>query len=209
MAPRILRDNLVLVAAVVFPAVVALLFILATAIPRWTVPGPRHDLVLRAERPYTTPPPDVSVEFTLRDGRVEAIVTPVRKPVSEQPGVAAPAPQRWGLLLFDHDAMLVREITVDITRTLPEGEARTIVIDTPAGRVIPSTTAPDGYQYDASERYGGTGIVGDLFGMNGGYRRRMSVSRDGRRIELDLPAPYNETYGSIQALGWIADGSRP
>ena len=43
------RDNLVLVAAFALPAVVAVLFIVATAIPKWTVPLPQHDLVLRDE----------------------------------------------------------------------------------------------------------------------------------------------------------------
>ena len=67
-----LRDNAVLVAAFVLPAIVAVLFILATAIPKWTVPLPQHDLLVRVEQ-YESPPPDMSVEYLVRDGRLEAV----------------------------------------------------------------------------------------------------------------------------------------
>jgi len=104
---RFLRDNAVLVAAFVLPAIVAVLFILATAIPKWTVPLPQHDLLLRVDS-YQSPPPEVSVEFAVRDGRLEAVVRPVVKP--DNPNLGMTYPQRWALLLFDHASMRVREI---------------------------------------------------------------------------------------------------
>jgi hypothetical protein len=131
-------------------------------------------------------------------------VTPVPKVEG-----ALPYAQRWGLLLFDHASNQVREIPIELPASVPEGETRTVVVDALDGRrVTASTTAPDGYQYDSDTRYGGTGIVGDLFGMGNHYQRRVAVSRSGRRVELDLPAPYRDSYGAIYAVGWIVDGSR-
>ena len=202
-----IRDNLVLIAAFVLPAAVALLFLAATAIPRWTVPPPQHDLVLRAQRPYESPAAEVTVEFTARDGRVEAIVRPVPKQDDKPPYVQS-QPPRWGLLLFDHAAMEIREIRVDIPATLPPGETQTIPVAALAGRrVLTEGAAPDGYEVDTTYRGSGTGIVGDLFGMSSSRSaRRLLLSRDGRNIELTLPTPYRTSYWEVQPLGWIEDG---
>ena len=202
-----LRDNAVLVAAFVLPAIVAALFILATAIPKWTVPLPQHDLLVRVDS-YGSPPPDVYVEFAVRDGRLEADVRPVVKP--DNPNMGITYPQRWTLLLFDHAEMRVREILVDLPRTLPPGESRTVVIDALAGRrVIAGDVAPDGYKVTSlNTGSGGGGIVNDLFGMNRRYRRGIAIGRNGRTIELELPAPHRESSGTIVTIGWIADQSR-
>ena len=202
------RDNLVLIAAFALPAAVALLFVVAMAIPRWTVPPPQHDLVLRAQRPYDTPSSDVTVEFTVRDGRVEAIARPVPKQDDKPPHSVMPAP-RWGLLLFDHRSMEIREIPVEVPASLPEGGSRTVAVAALAGRrVLPVRPAPDGYEVDPSYRGRGVGIVGDIFGMGRSrYARGLLLSRGGRTIELTLPAPYRNSYWEVQPLGWIANGS--
>ena len=204
---RFLKDNAVLVAAFVLPAIVAGLFILATAVPKWTVPLPQHDLLVRVDS-YGSPPPDVYVEFAVRDGRLEADVRPVVKP--DNPNIGITYPQRWTLLLFDHAAMRVREIPVNLPRTLQPGEARTVVIDALAGRsVIAGDIAPDGYSVTSlNTGSGGGGIVNDLFGMTRRYRRGIAIGRNGRTIELELPAPHRESYGTIVTIGWIADQSR-
>jgi len=201
---RFLRGNIVLVAAFVLPAIVAVLFIVATAIPTWTVPPPGHDLVLRVEQPYASPPPEVSVEFAVRDGRVEAIVRPVVRP--DNPAIGVPYAQRWGLLLFDHSTMRVREIPVDVPRSVPQGETRTVAIEALARRhVTAGDTAPDGYRVASLSGYGGGGIVGELFGMNRRYRPGVSIAKGGRTIALELPAPYRDVYGVIVPIGWIRD----
>jgi hypothetical protein len=203
---RFVRDNLVLVAAFALPAAVAILFILATAIPRWTVAPPQHDLLLRAEQPYSTPPPDVSVEFTVRDGHVEAVVRPLARP--ENPSLGIPYAQRWALLLFDHATMRVRDVPLDLPRTLPAGETRTIVIDALAGRrVVQGDTAPDGYKVTSLNAGGGGGIVGELFGMSRRYQHGIAVGKDGRTIELDLPPPFSDSYGVLFPIGWMQDGN--
>jgi hypothetical protein len=204
---RFLRDNLVFIAAFALPAAVAALFILATAIPTWTVPLPQHDLVLRIDH-YQSPPPDVFVDFTVRDGRLEANVRPVVRP--ENPNMGITYPQRWALLLFDHQTRQLREVVVDLPRTLPQGESRTVVVEAFAGRrVVPGDTAPDGYKVSSLNTGGGGGLVGELFGMNRRYRRGVAIARDGRTIELDLPTAYRDSYGVIAPVGWVADERRP
>jgi hypothetical protein len=146
------------------------------------------------------------VEFVVHDGRVEALVRPVPRPVN--PAVGVPYVQRWALLLFDHTSMQVREVPLDLPRAVPEGEVRTVVVEALAGRhVVPGDTAPDGYRVSSlNTGSGGGGIVSDVFGMNRRYRRGVAIARNGRTIELQLPAPDSDSYGVIAPLGWIEDG---
>jgi hypothetical protein len=203
-ARRFLKDNLVLVAAFALPAAVAVLFLLATAIPTWTVPLPQHDLVLRVEQqPYSPTPAEVTADFTINNGQLEAVVRPVVRP--ENPALA-PYTQRWAVLLFDHTTMQVREIPLDLPKTVPQGETQTVVVQALAGRrLVQGETAPDGYRVTSLNTGGGGGIVGELFGMNRRYRHGVAIGKDGRTVELDLPLPYRDFYGVISTIGWTLE----
>jgi hypothetical protein len=204
-ARRFVRDNLVFIAAFALPGLVAALFIVATTIPTLTVPLPQHDLLFRIER-YQSPPPEVTVEFVVRDGRLEAVVAPVPKPVN--PAMGVPYVPRWVLLMFDHTSNEVREIPLDLPHSVPDGETRTVVIDQFADRrIVAGSTAPDGYTVSSLNTGSGGGIVGELFGMNRSYRRRIAVARNGRTLQVDLPVPYRDSYNAIIPIGWIADES--
>src|SRR3954468_2980440 len=130
-----LRDNVFLVAAVSLPLVVVLFFLLATAIPRWTVPAPQYDVLLRAHGPYNPANQRVAVDFSVRDGRVEALFRPVAANAYEPPPL---------LFLFDHLTMNVRQIAIDLPSDMQEGEApRTLVVDALAARrVVADSAAP-------------------------------------------------------------------
>jgi len=194
---RFVRQNAFLVAAVSLPVVVVVFFLLAAAIPRWTVPPPAYDLVLRGSS-YDQPVQRVTVEFDVRDGRVEATVR------------AVPAnmyPSRATLFLFDHRTMKVSRIAVEVP-DMKEGELpRTFVVPALAKlHVLATATAPDGYELKFRSS-GGTGIVGDLFGM-GHHDRNVSLVNRGRVVSVALPPPY-EYYSPVAALGWvITDGQR-
>src|SRR3954453_2338413 len=112
---RVLRDNAFLVAAVCLPLLVVVFFVLASVIPRWFVPPPAYDLLIRATDLYTQTPTRVSIEFAVQDGSVEAIVRPVPMNVYGT---------RTRLFLFDHGTMNVREIVVNLPahEDLKEGD---------------------------------------------------------------------------------------
>src|SRR5687768_5783447 len=123
-----LRNNAFMVAAVSLPVVVAGLFILASAVPRMTVPPPSYDLLLKTSRPYNQPPATVLVDFNVRNGRVEATLSP---PVPN--GYA----QQWALLLFDLETGNVEEIAIDVPAAMAQGEPlRTMAVDSLAARRV-------------------------------------------------------------------------
>jgi hypothetical protein len=194
---RSLRDNAFLVAAVALPLVVVAFFLVATAIPRWLVPPPAHDLLLRASGPHDQGRPRVTVEFRVRDGRVEAIVRP-----------AAPQsyPQPAELFLFEHETGNVRKIPFDLPDLGASDAPRTVAIEALAGRrVLAESNAPDGYRFETRSR-GGSGIVGDLFGMRS-YDSALVLVNRGRAVPVSVPGPYDYRY-STAAVGWVVDDER-
>ena len=196
---RFLRDNAFVVAAVSLPVLVGIFFVVASAIPRWTVPAPVYDLVLRGGRPYDSAPGKVIVDFQVRDGRVEAVVR--RAP---DHGYVQP----WGLLYFAHETMTVTGIPLDLPTSLEGEESRTVVVEALSkARVSAQTTAPDGYKLENSTS-GSPGIVGDLFGI-GRYQATAALANRGRIIRLELPSPYEQPYQSmVYAVGWVLEGGR-
>ncbi len=195
---QFLRNNAFLMAAVALPLIVAGFFIVASAIPRWTVPPPAHDLVMRVARPFDATLTRLSVDFGVRDGLVEATVQ--RTPPN---GYSQP----WALFLFDHKTMTVREIPLRLPTTLAEGEeSRTIVIDSLSGyRVSSQVTAPDGYEL-LSRGYRGPGLVGELFGMHR-YDQSAMVGNRGRVVPIHFPSEY-QYQAPVYLVGWIVEEGR-
>ena len=206
-ARRFIRENLVFIAAFALPGAVAALFLLATAIPRWTVPPPQHDLLLRIAK-YEPGENRLRLDFVVQDGRLEIVGRPV--PGLDQSG-NVPYVERWALLLLDHRSMQVREIPFKLPQPMADGELRTVAIDALAGRrVIAGDTAPDGYKVSSlNAGGGGGGIVGDIFGMNRSYRRGVAIAKGGRTVQLELPPPHRDSYESIVTIGWVVDDRQP
>jgi hypothetical protein len=189
---RLVRDNAFLVAAVALPMVIVVFFLVATAIPRWQVAPPAYDLLVRAAS-YEQTRPRVSVEFDVRDGRVEGTARVVPENTY---------PPGWKLFLFDHESMTTREIPVHIPEIAEGDPPRTFVVEALVDRrVIDQTRAPDGYELtSASGR--SPGLVGELFGMRR-YDRSASIVNRGRIVPLRLPVPY-QYYLPVTSIGWLA-----
>jgi hypothetical protein len=195
---RYLRENAFLVAAVLLPLVVVGFFLIASAVPRWLVPPPAYDLLLRAAGSYDQTRPRVALDFTVRDGRVEATARAL--PAGQYPQVAR-------LFLFDHRTMNVREIAVDLPADLAEGSpAVTIAVSALAGRrVLAEARAPDGYALN-TPGYRSNGVFGSLFGM-GSQAEKISLVNRGRVVAITFPSPQ---YGyGVSSVGWVMnEGSR-
>ena len=193
---RFFRENAFLIAAVLLPVAVVAFFLLASAIPRWRVPPPAYDLLVRAGGPYDPTRPRVAVDFTVRDGQVEAIV----RPVPDQ-GYSPLA----RLFLIEHETMEAREIRLDLPTDLAATDPpRTIAISALAGRrVLDQPKAPDGYEFQTRDG-GGSGLVGGLFGM-GRYDQRVALVNRGRVVTIRLPPPYQHYYHPVSPVGWLVD----
>ena len=193
MPARFFRDNAFLVAAVALPILVVGLFLLFTAIPRWTVAAPQYDLVLYTSA-YDQTNARVSAELFVRDEALQAALRPVLQNTS---------PPRVRLWRFDHASMSLREIPLQLPDDIPAGEAsRTVVVDAMRGRrILTDAKAPDGYEVRTPDRRG-PGFVGELFGMRR-YDRGIVIVNRGRLVPIEVPTPHE--YQTPVFLGWIVD----
>jgi hypothetical protein len=193
MAGRLVRDNAFLIAAAALPVLVVALFLLSTAIPRWTVPPPAYDVLLRTST-YDQSNPRFWAEFTVRDGKLHATLRPTSSNAY---------PQRSALWLFDHRTMTVHQVPIDLPGQLADSDLpKTIVVDALENRrILDQSKSPDGYEV-RHPGYRNSGLVGDLFGM-GRHERAISLVSRGRVIPIDLPVPYE--YQSPVFVGWLAD----
>ena len=191
-----LRKNGFLVAAVGLPLVVVIFFIVATAIPKWTVSPPAYDLVLGVGKPYDQVRPQVSVEFKVTDGQLVAIVRPLAKDQYAQ---------ALHLFRFDHRTLNLIEIPVQIPESLPaDSGPQTVPVDALKGRTfLEQTRAPDGYELRADSYRGNAGIIGDLFGMRGSDQGVSLINR-GRVVTLPLPPGY-PYLSPVTPVAWLAD----
>ena len=181
-----------LIAAVALPILVVGVFLVASAIPRWTVAPPAYDLLFRADGGYNPSGSRLTIVFKVRDGRLDADL---------QPTLPNTYPAQPSLFIFDHRTLGVTEVRLDLPVQLNDGETlRTVRVEPLANRrVLDGTNAPDGYAFD--NRYQrGPGIVGEIFGMNR-YGSRAAVAKGGRVVPIVIPDP---TRYSIQPIGWLA-----
>jgi hypothetical protein len=193
--PRLVRENAFLVAAVALPLIVVGFFLVASAIPRWSVPAPAYDLLLQASSYSDQNRARVVVDFRVRDGRVQAVVRPLPPSNTYVP----PLPK---LYVFDHTTQSVREIPFDVPDVGENDQPVTVPVPALARhRVMTDARAPDGYELQSRTRHGG-GIVGDLFGMRS-YDDRVALVKGARVVPIELPA---RQYGySPSAVGWIVE----
>jgi hypothetical protein len=193
-ANRFLRDNVFLVAAVSLPILVVGFFLLSSAIPRWRVPAPAYDLLIRGGE-YDQASQRVSIDLDVRDGVVQATVRPV--PLTQYV-------QRSTLWIFDHKTMKARRVPIDVPNLKEGDDAKTFPVADLAGRRVNITPgAPDGYELRTPVDRGGPGIVGDIFGMRR-HSSRIAIVNRGRVVPIELPTPY-EYYSPVYFVGWVLD----
>ena len=193
-----LRANAFLVAAAVLPVAVVGLFLVSTAIPRWTVPPPEYDVLLHANGPYNRTPPRVSVDFSVRNGRLMATVRTV--PENNYP-------QLTTLFLFKHETSQLQAIPFDTPEVTDATSPMTVPVEAVSGwTILDQPVAPDGYTFE-SRAQRGPGIVGDLFGMNR-YGTQASLVKNGRVVPINLPS--STAYDSpVSAIGWVTNHGQP
>lgn len=198
---RALRDNAFIVAAIALPVLVAAFFLIASAVPRWTVPLPTSDAILKVDGPYDASTPATSVDFSVHEDRVVAIVKPV-----DSNGYAW---SRRTLLVVDHATLAAKEIPFTAPDRLTEGEKeRVIVVDALATTPVSTAAeAPDGYAMRTRNTSGGPGLIGGIFGM-GSYRQRITLFSRGRAVNITLPAPFTDAYRPITFVGWVTGDAR-
>lgn len=188
---KVLRSNPTIAAGILLPLVVAAFFVIATAVPRWLVAPPTHDLLFTVHD-YRHESPAIEVRFDVADDRVRARAF---RPESNYRSVPR-------LYRYEHATDSVRELTVELPSGADEFEDGTsLPIPALAGtRVSAARRAPDGYEITGPE-YRSGGLMGLFFG-----RRRqpgLAISKDGAVFEIPDVDGRPFYYGNVSFLSWV------
>jgi hypothetical protein len=188
-----LKRNGFLVAGVLLPLLVVLLFVLARTLPRVWVEDPRYDVVYGSRSNYDSTPRTIDGVVTAVDGRLR-----VRWTKPEQPTYSGrPLVYRW------HAATgQVEVIPVPEPENIATFEATTDLFfpGFEGWRVDPSLRAPDGYEFNSSSR-GSSGILTEIL-VSPSYREDQVIRKGGRVIPL--PRTDDQSYGySVEFFGWL------
>ena len=188
-----LRDNAFLAAAVALPLVVVGVFLLLTAIPKWTVPPPQYDLLLKTTE-YERVQASFSVDLFLRD---EALHVTLRA----DKGTGHSRVRLWR---FDHATLNAREVQLNLPAQAPAGDQpQTFVVESLRGqRIVTDARAPDGYQLRERDAQG-PGVVGEIFGMRR-YGQSGALVNRGRVIPIEIPGANH--YEAPAFIGWVVNG---
>lgn len=191
-----LRENAALVAGIVLPVIVVILFLLSSWIPKLLVDPAQYDFLYVEDGNYYGSPSPWRHEVTL-DAQNHLLV----KAFVAKPDVYAPGAR---LFLFEHEYGNVREITLPApART--EGGEEGIVVEIPEFRnqfIDPSRIAPDGYALVDNTR-SSRGLLGLFYSRNG---RGLAISKNGAVFEA---AEGGGQYGyGARLIGWIVPSPR-
>lgn len=189
--PKIVRDNIILVAGIALPLVVMLFFLLATWIPRWLVDPPQYDLLFSGVSWSDKSSNTVNLVVTA-EGQLKA------RYFKRQEGES---PLRR-LFIYEHTTGDVREISipslagevygeVEIEREISEFAART---------VSTKRTAPDGYEFQGPQY-----TSGNFLGLGfGGRRSKLSIRKKGAVVSIPTLDSY-PYYNGTEFVGWLVD----
>jgi hypothetical protein len=189
-----LRENAALVAGILLPALVVVLFLLSSWVPRILVDPPQYDFLFAQDSSYYGSPSPWRHQITL-DPQGHLLV----KAFTAKPDVYTPGDR---LYLFEHADGNVREIPLP-TPESTEGAENGIVVEVPELRgqfIDPSRISPDGYSLVDNTR-SSRGVFGLFYSGN---PRPLAISKNGAVFEAaaDGDAMAMGWYGA-RLIGWI------
>jgi hypothetical protein len=186
-----LRDNAALVAGILLPVLVVILFLLSSWVPRLFVDPPQYDFLYSEDNSYYGNSSPWRYNISL-DAQNHLLV----KAFSAKPDVYTPGAR---LFLFEHADGNVREISLPAPES-SEGGEEGIVVEVPEFRnqfIDPNRISPDGYSLVDNTR-GSRGLFGLFYS---GGRRSLAITKNGAVYEA---AQGGEQYWyGARLIGWI------
>jgi len=188
-----IKENLVLVIGLTLPLLLIVLFFVATVIPKAMGTPPQYEMLFTAIRYDYQNNPDYSLEFAVKN---QQLTVKAKKNDSKDRGYNVKR-----LMAYDGKTESVREIAIDITKTVGGAAGNEVVLDETKNMLIDSSSvSPDGYTLDGPN-YGSGGLMGGLFG--GGYRNSGFRLKKGS-VGYKIPnTQQNYYYNQVQFIGWV------
>jgi hypothetical protein len=190
-----LKDNFAIVAAIVLPLILALLFALSTLVTRVTVDDPKYDLLI-ADEYYSG---NSTFALNVVNDRLIISYAPPQKDANGN-YMYGTKPRLWRVRVPD---MKVEQVSL---QEPTDKVARDIQIpgitDVPVSATQPG---PDGYNFTNSYSYGNS-LMSEIFDMDRGQRYRVAIYKDGRTVPIRIGDGH--TYYNMHFIGWITEDKK-
>ncbi|MEP5764241.1 MAG: hypothetical protein ABJ308_06595 [Halieaceae bacterium] len=186
------QENFALVVGISLPLLLVLVFWIATAIPKMTVPDPRYDMIYTADFYDYNALVHGAVRVDIQDGKLRATFHSSDKQNYRN------TPR---IYYFDVSSGSIHELSIDIPADPQDGQLLSVP-EAETYTLSNKSIAPDGYSFDGnySSRSG-------FFFFDGGYRYRGIIKKDGRAIKI--PTHGHQYQGNLRFLAWVMDDDQP
>lgn len=188
-----LKDNIAIVAAIVLPVLLAVIFVLSTGITRISVEDPKHDFLVATDY-YED---NSSFLFNLENKKFSVSFRPEEK----HPGGYSRYINKPRLWRVNVPEMTVEEIAL----TAPaNGKAGPVEIPALKGLTLKNVQpGPDGYSYQSYYRYDNN-FMSEIFSPTRKDRDFIALEKNGRLVRIKVPEASSWNYNA-RFLGWIIE----
>jgi len=199
---QFVKNNLAIVAAIVLPLVLVLLFAVSSRVMQRVVADPEYDFLVATNYYGGT---NEAFYFDVVQNRLKISYSfPTRVNGTYQNGNIS---RLWRVRV---PAMTVEEISlVPPPRSEDAADGQRVPIDIPGVsdlQVLSSQPAPDGYAFQQSYDYYNGNLMREIFGGGSRHEQASAIVKDGRAVAIRNlgGAPYNAYNAHF--VGWIATG---
>jgi len=199
---QFLKHNLAIVAAIILPLILVLVFAISTSVVNRTVPDPQYDFL------FATNYYGGANEAFYYDVVQNRLKISYAYPVSIKNGgyQNGNISRLWRVHV---PAMTVEEITlVPPVRGKDDEDGKRVPLDIPGVtdlHVISAQPAPDGYSFENSYDYHNGNLMTELFsGSDRRNRYTCAIVKDGRAVPVKNLTGDSYSYYNTRFIGWIA-----
>lgn len=197
-----LKDNLAIVAAIVLPLLLVVMFALSGAVMNRVVADPRHDFLIATNFYGGT---NEAFYFDVVQNRLKiSYAFPVQVNGAYQNGNI---PRLWRVHV---PAMTVEEISlVPPPRTADYKDGQRVPVEI-AGisdlPVLSTQPSPDGYTFQQSYDYYNGNLMRELFGGRSRSEQASAIVKDGRAVPVRYLSGVPYSGYNVHFVGWITAG---
>jgi hypothetical protein len=191
-----LKDNIAIVAAIVLPVLLAIVFALSTLFSGSSVDAPKHDFLMATN--YVDG--STSVEFSVANDKVVVTSMPIRKDTA-------------GNTMYTHKPRLWRvhvpEMTAEEISFNHSGDGKSGPLAIPALenlKIRNLQPGPDGYIFE-NYYYSGynSSLMAEIFSSRNERHQTAALVKENRAFLLKTPRDTAWDYNT-RFIGWVMDG---
>jgi hypothetical protein len=187
-----LKDNIAIVAAIVLPLILAVIFAISTLVTNVSVEDPQYDLLVATDY-YAG---SAKFEFNTDNDKITVIYHPDTKDANGY-NMTRNMPKLWRIHVQERK---VEQISLAEPADKKQGNVKIPALE--GLKVQNIQPGPDGYSYENYYRYRNN-FMSEIFAGDTSARHAIALEKDGRLVKIKVP---DSNWGyNAQFIGWIIE----